>query len=131
MSKTQTLELPIFSNRALEASATDDAYLALRQRHEAKKRKFDLLKYLKVGGAIAVTAAGGAWYNSANSTHTSKITETVRPHEMAWNVAVRAERDAGVDLNSVDITRVVDKLTARYGDDLQPGQKVVVPVETH
>lgn len=133
MSQTKTLELPVFSNRALEASAiaVDDRYQALKQRHETKAHNFDLIKYLKVGGAIAVTAAAGAWYHSANKIHVHNVTETVRPYERAWNVAERAEREAGVDLNSIDIRSVTDKITARYGNDLRPGQKIVVPVESH
>jgi len=55
--------------------------------------------------------------------------EVVKPYDTAWDLVRRADKDAGIDPDSIDMRPAVSRVVEQYGTNLQPGEKIVVKLD--
>jgi hypothetical protein len=83
---------------------------------------------MKLGGVVAASLIASGVIEYTKPTHVEQ-TEIVQPYDTDWTLAVRAEKDAGIDRNAVDIRPAVARVAEQYGTVLQPGEKVKVELD--
>lgn len=115
---------------ASEAVALDSVRQAERVSSTRRMEKRLLRRVVRIGAAVVAAAlvAAGVAENYIGNGRTTQA-EVVRPYDTPWDLVRRADHDAGINPDAVDMRPVVDRLVQRYGDNLQPGQKISVELD--
>jgi hypothetical protein len=79
-------------------------------------------------GAVVVSAlaVGGTADHIRSDNSTVNVPEVVKQYDNPWTLVRRADKDAHIDPDAVDMRPAVDRITEQYGTVLQPGQRIIV-----
>lgn len=83
----------------------------------------------KIGAVVTAGLIAGGIIDTSRSHGYVRQPEVVRSFDTPWAVVNRAEKDAGINPDSVDMRPAVDRMVAQYGDVLHPGEKVVAKLD--
>ena len=96
-----------------------------READRLSLRRF--MAYGSVVMAVAGVLIGTEYLSSQKPTGT--VIEKARAYDTPWDIAKRAEQDAGANLAGIDLRPIADQIQAQYGSGFTKGEKIKVQVE--